>query len=1121
MPMININNYIYTEKFSSDVIGYDYYFETFFYDVYTKYDEKAKINRYFMALSDKESLLARLNFYKKYISEIEYPIIDKQGRPEFVAGNSLLVMQQVLSLPEECFILNNKGDLLSPDEVVERITFTKELDTTVDKSSFDDYLTSNLFYKKLINHLITKGFYFLDLETLSFSFRFPKFYTPFIIDEEKFFKKYKKPTGERIYISFGSIANIKPSDYLKYYKPIDSMSIKEQITFASEIKENDEELDYEVKDGILDYYYCILRKECREYFNCHDNKENRSLPYSVLDYESGNHFAKFNYYAFGTHFSLPATKTRIFKKEGDKVIEEIKPSDFKLLSSDIDRLEFTYNAVKNYLLLHPEFSFMPQHFIKLLGLPYEALNLVRNFNFKDGEFSDFIKLIPILDVKGKVNYNLVDNEGLVVDNNDVELNNILNNLSNNSLYIYNYDKDTFFDENIIFGKTNNKNFIKFITTILKENTKEKYGFEITNLRKKLLQNHKGKIKSNKTIYNFAIEIANNDTSLFNGFDFDDSFDDNDIKEKELIDYLIKIKDKGFSFNAYNFLEKDEIIFNDFLPLPFIHLGNNFIGYSKKENGEIFFDEESKNSIKEFMEIINAFYSNGVKHYYFYTSDSDLNLSRIRVYKHAKSILGLPYSINDLIVLSKKKNEVYDIEKTLSNLSFKKGISINTNNLTKSFEKDPRVSYLLIFENILLKYHLIPFIYLSKYNNKYHIFYYKNPLNKKYINDYEDNYYLLGCDNEPLFTFASDELECLSLPTMELDEILCFGQYTMTFDSDSEDDYMGTDGALYSLEKLYYFTSFEELFTDDHFYNQQPLQVADNKLVYVLYGEIFNAYSYDNKNYFFDIDDLEKIYEAYKLNHKLAIELPLEDNIFNDTFFGIPYLLGDKLLTFTENRKKILSLEEFKEVYKFNKKPNIERNNIIYDSFVRTRENHYSIYDINSVVRYKAISKGLYISHFSSKVLDYYLNFEDKSLEYDEFIKLINQSYTVYVGNNIKDEVESLLKPKKSLFFSLLQNFTRSISSLKRIDIQKILKYKYHIEILYDEDPNFIYKLVNKINCIDKKKIYKYLENTTFLNNNRIDLPYKIKKEELVEFLLAFIRYVIHSLLKILCQYQKD
>ena len=1121
MPIIN--NYFYSQKEPSDKIGFDYYYQTFFYNVYTKYDEKSKTNIYYMATSDKKSLLARLNFYKKYISEIEYPVIDKQGRPEYVAGNSLLVIQQVLSLPEECFLVNNSNNYLSPDEVIERIIFTDELNTTEQPNISDDYFLSNEFYKKLVNHLISNGFYFLNIEALSTTLRVPSFdRTPFIIDEEKFLQKYEKPTAERIYISFSSIVNVTPSDYLKYYKKVDDMSIKEQLAYANDVKDSEDNLDLEVKDSLLEYYYSVLRRECRSYFNCHENTENRSIGYNVLDHESGNHFTKYNYFAFGTHFSLVATKTRLFKKDKGNINEEIKPSEYKLLSCDISRLRFTFNTVKNYLLLNPQYGFMPHHFIKLMGIPYEVINLVRNFNFKEGTFDHFIKLIPVLNVKEKINYNVVNINGQVVDFDEDELNYVLMNLSNKNLYIYNYDKNSFYDENIIFGRTKSKLLLKFITEILRQDKFSSLNKDVINYRKKLINLHKGEKNKTKAIYNFALEIAYTDNIEFPTISINDSSFDEDEESDELIDSICTIKYDGIVYNSPNYLEKDEIVYNDFLTLPYIHLGNNFIGYSKKENDQIYFDEVTKTAIKEFMEIINLFYKKGIHHYYFYSSSRDISLSKIRIYKHAKKILGLPSRLNDLIVLSNKKNEVYNIESTLSNLSFKNGISIEENNLNNTFISDPRISYLLLFKDILLRYHLIPFIYLGKINNNYFVPYYKLSSDKSFINEFEKNYYMLGFDIIPPFSYPSfDILYSEPKKDIELDDIFINHKYYQLLDIHDYEHNLPAFKYLFSLEKYYYYSSYERLFTTNHFYNQENKLSTDNKKVHILYGEIFNAYSYDNKNYFLDIKDLDKIYDAYQFNHKLIQEYNFGDDILDQCIFGIPYQLSIKLLNKIKNKKTLLTIDEFKNTFVFKEKPKVESDNIIYHNLTKTRNNPYSIYDVNSLVRYKAISNGLFISHYSAIEIDFFLNFEDTNLEYEDFISSTNQVYYVYAGKNITGEVESFLKPKKSLLFALLQNFTRNLSSLSRVDVQKLLKLKYHVEMLYDEDPLFIYKLINKINDSSKKKIYKFLENTSYLNNSRIDLPYKIKKEELVDFLVAFIIYVIHSLLKILCKYQKD
>ena len=62
MPLIN--NYLYSQKGPSDRIGFDYIYQTFFYNIYSKYDEKTDQEIFYMASEDKESILSRLDFYK-------------------------------------------------------------------------------------------------------------------------------------------------------------------------------------------------------------------------------------------------------------------------------------------------------------------------------------------------------------------------------------------------------------------------------------------------------------------------------------------------------------------------------------------------------------------------------------------------------------------------------------------------------------------------------------------------------------------------------------------------------------------------------------------------------------------------------------------------------------------------------------------------------------------------------------------------------------------------------------------------------------------------------------------------------------------------------------------------
>lgn len=1120
MPLIN--NYLYSQKGPSDRIGFDYIYQTFFYNIYSKYDEKTDQEIFYMASEDKESILSRLDFYKNYIVDIEYPIIDKRGRPEYVAGNSPLAMLYVLSLPEECFKIKDKEEYLSPETAIERIIFLDSLNSRKENTVVTDCFLSDKYYQKITNHLISRGFYFLNIESLSTnSSQIPFEKSPFIINESKFLAKYDIATSERIYLSFSRVGLITPEEYVQYFKKIDSLSLQEQINYAFDLKENDNEIEYSVKIGLIEYYFAILRRETRELFDLHLNQNTLKIKRSVIDYECGNHFLKYNYFAYGTHFSLVATNNRCFSKKKDVITEYIKPSIYKLLPQDINRLKFYYNSVKHYLDLNQEYRYMPHLFIKLLGLPYEVINLTKNFNFKEGTAEDFIKLIPIADNSEFIKYKLANLDGFIIEYDEDKINYILNDLSNKELYVFNYDEEVFFNENIILGNSNNKDFYKFLSALRRSSLESDSKFSIKDFRHELIKTIKENKNKLKTTYNFAIEIENsNIIDNINEYEYyNRDYDLND----ELIELLFDINLPSNNLKKSTLLTKNEIVYCEYLPLPYIHVGNNFIGYSSKDNTDIFFDSGDIESIKRFMEIINYYFTKGIKHFYYYkTAKKRSYLDTIRLYKNAKEILGLPSILNDHIVLSNSKNKVYNVEKTISNLKTKSNISIVSNNLSKVFKYDPKISYLLIFSDIIKRHNIIPYFYLSKTRkNSFFIPYYKSIQNNSFIDEeIEKNYFYFGLSELQPHSFDY-KIDLLPISyDKNLSNIIENRDFHLLFNPTDSLKKSDTFHFLSSLELFYLYSSYESLFESTSYYQLDKPISHHLKKTYVLYGEIFNAYSYDNKNFFFDIEDRDFIYNAYLLNYKLSNNLNFADPIIDKLTFGIPYILSSKLIDSIKN-KKILSKSEFEELFAFKKKPNIE-NNIVFDSIFSKKDNLLILNEINSTVKHETIKQGLYIWDASSDEIDYILDFEDTSIEYDEFLNEINQIYYVYINKEVSGEVEIYTKPKKTLFFALLQEFTKGMSSLNRADIQKLLKLKYHIELLYDEDPNFIYKLINKINPKNRQKLFEYLEtHTSFLNNSRLDLPYKIKKQEHVDFLIAFIIFVIHSLLKALCKYQNN
>jgi len=596
---------------------YRYCLSSAFYDVFTDGH-----GDYHMAREYRDSLWMRIQFYENQILYHPYPVFENNG-VKVLAGSREDVLKQVLGLPDEMYYRKDpqtqKDVLLGTAEIFHRIRFEDGLFEGYGKIppylspeemlSRDDFAVTGA-----VNALVAKGFYLMDPSQI-FSLLDPEIPFPIYVDGKLLRQEgYDVDiTPEELLISFTiNPTMVTREGFIREYQGIRNKSVEElaQMAFAP-IPEGIDVSRRQLIYALRGHFFGIAREILNEYFE-RDYFIYNFLAPSVLKKNIGHDFAPCPYVACGRRFPLLAQDFRVVEEKDGQAVETFHPTNYALRKGDSHKLLFSYSAVHRFFEKNPQYRYLPALYVALMGLPYEAFRYVQYFDFENGTAEQFLACFPVVDsgmgFRGSYPIPLSDDLGLLVygkGNDDLYF--FLREKEGNDFYISNYfsfaeRKDVPY---FLVGKPEGSNaqdalagsypFYSEVLSEMEKNEPEAAHSWLPLLRAFLLADEKNGVLP--TIQKFfdllqegvlSTEAAKTALEKNPGLDWRqfllfvdqallDAFREDQRQEKqesELPDFWVG----------------EEVFYDPLLPLPYVHRGRYFLGYSEKPDSEVYLDE---------------------------------------------------------------------------------------------------------------------------------------------------------------------------------------------------------------------------------------------------------------------------------------------------------------------------------------------------------------------------------------------------------------------------------------------------------------------------------------------------------------------------------------------------
>lgn len=392
------------ELFKTDVIPaldtpYVKEYSSAFYDVYE--DEEGKFH---MAEEDKASLLERVYFYNTFFSKEKYPLYSNEPADVYENQNPEDIVSQVLGLPYPVITRKRKDGevyVLPVTEIIDRIHFEKGIykgHGIFEDGDYlaDDFLNGNHYsIIGAMNYLIAHGIFFQNLERIYCPYRDEPFYYPIRVDERKLPKEYldEKETGDKLFFDFAThplLINVE--NYTKTFSRIDSLSFTEKINLAFlPLEEVANPVERELRISLRRYFFAICRDLIRKYYKEEFNKT--FLYKTVLDHDFEIRNTNFGDFYIGPVFNMAQAKIYAVHKENGEYSGETVVSPYFCFEEDKKKLKLAFEGVKRYFDNHKDLCYLPQLFIKLMGLPYPAYEQLKFFDFRRGNVNQFLALL--------------------------------------------------------------------------------------------------------------------------------------------------------------------------------------------------------------------------------------------------------------------------------------------------------------------------------------------------------------------------------------------------------------------------------------------------------------------------------------------------------------------------------------------------------------------------------------------------------------------------------------------------------------------------------------------------------------------------------------------------------
>ncbi len=628
---------------------YAYIISGGFYDVYVDYD-----GNYHMASEDKESLLARFDFYQKF-QDKPYPSFCESDSNNAKENSLISKYIQIIGLPQSMLLkkvnLDDKetGETIikSKEEIMDSITFHEELnfdDGRRDSENFatfsdDDFFARNdLYMLHAINYVISKGFYIINPERITRPISDPINFAPVMIDIKRLPEKYiqEEETVDKLIVDFVLNPEYSTETYMNRCKPVDQMTLEEKFQIAfneySPLK-----IDLKIRNALRRYFLNIARDLFNEFFIKAGLKK-KPAGLSVLDHDM-NLATPYSYVYFGVHFNGYRKRKRYLYNDDGTIRQQVVPEEPVYFDEkDKERIRVAYTSVKQYYVRHPYLPYIPAIFLKHMGLPSILLETFEYFDFENADYTDFEKLLHFeknIDIN-RTNYLQVFADGhgnikfLTTEEADDKIYFLLTHSEKEGLFIsdplylrinsdhtiiaIDYKKAT--SSRSIFRKLIDGDYKTFIEAcaLLDKTSNTHYDKDITAVIKTFLFKH----SSNTNIEVFETYFK----LLSKGYSLTEAYDHVFGSSKELsIQALIKLIYIGFIYvfesskkalkdhfifrmdETISYFSQEEVIYDPYLKYPYIHKGLFFCGYSETLDSPIYFDKEDAEKIQYFYKLL--------------------------------------------------------------------------------------------------------------------------------------------------------------------------------------------------------------------------------------------------------------------------------------------------------------------------------------------------------------------------------------------------------------------------------------------------------------------------------------------------------------------------------------
>jgi hypothetical protein len=1093
-----------TRKEPSERNSYRYLIDTPFYSVYT--DGKKDFH---MAKEDRPSLLERVAFFEKEIRKNPYPIYTAKGILVSRNPNNITAVSQILGLPEEMVyeIPNGKNKkLLGTSEILSRISFEDSLFQgygALPSKDREEILRSNSTVMiGAINYLIEKGIFFLEPERI-LDTGDPEDAFPIYVDEEKLREEgiSGRLSGEELLISFtGEDDLIGRDNFIDLYLPTREKSLSELCRIAfSPLPPKPAKAFFVYRESLKNYFYGLVRHFLDEYF-FHRYGINRMLSLSVLDTDTGNYYTPYPYIASGARIPMLGKEYRSFVIRGDEVQEEIKPRRFCFRELDREKIRTGYDAVHLYFQNHKEKGFLPPLFLKMMGVPAKAFPFAEYFDFERGTADQFLACFEFLDTtlgyKDDYPVLLPDSDGLLVegDKEEVSLLYLLDRLCQDNLFISSYSP--FYEDpshpfylsgttkdqallDLLSGKT--KAYRIGLEEMERRTIESQMTFQDLHLIQAFLitDDDNGTLKTVKAFFSYMAKGYDSfEAAKYTLADRNPGFDRKTFLafiEGSFAFYLLKSKSlKIPALNTLSGFRGEEMFYDPTLPLPFVHRGRLFLGYSKTEDSPVYLDSRDRPAISNLLKIYDEYFA---KMSAFLYPDLFRGRERILLFLSLSKIetrelfLGLPLGASDFTGKEGSEKEIL----------YQDGISLFGREDHRKAVSLDRLLRRLAITSLSLRGGLYP---LSQAGQPVRLFFAKDSLDERLAYAFKPDViraYFIDPNNQAGFTGLDEE--AISSLLLLSDKALLKDFVPLLSSGPEEERNQG----IYDNLALCYGAQVEYGFlvslSQEYFHSEKrtsffyELEKSPTKNVFLALGGIFDAYRYPSeKDFFLAEEDAPLLLSAINDAIGTTPAKIRKSGLYRQDVFcrvGLPLVLLENALVLFGKKK--ITKEDIASSFRFAKRP-LGIKDYTPNGFFAAKKAVYGGFNEPSRVRHECLKDGFFVPNGSYLLLDAYSNLSSLTGDYQKAFDSI-QDLAIVAEKNLLGDARDTLLPSPILFASKTDFFLRTLKEEKCITEVEAFLLKEGLSTIYRKDPRFLPKAINLLTFYQTKAFEEWVSGS--------------------------------------------